>query len=49
MLHLKKCIFFEHLNNESLLDLIEKIRLRYIEAGEVIIKEGENGNNLFIV
>lgn len=49
MLYLKKCIFFEHLTHDSLLKLIAKIRIRSIEEGEVVLREGEGGDILYIV
>lgn len=40
LLYLKKCIFFEHLNHDSLLKLIAKVRLRSVEENEVVLREG---------
>lgn len=48
-MHLKKCIFFEHLSHESILQLIAKIRSRLVEKGEVVVREGDSGNILYIV
>jgi CRP-like cAMP-binding protein len=49
LLYLKKCIFFEHLNHDSLLKLIAKARVKTVAQGEVVIKEGETGDVLYIV
>jgi CRP-like cAMP-binding protein len=49
LLYLKKCIFFEHLNHDSLLKLIAKVRRRAVDEGEVVLQEGESGEILYIV
>lgn len=49
IMHLKKCIFFEHLSHDSILQLISKIRSRSVEKGEVVVREGDSGNILYIV
>jgi CRP-like cAMP-binding protein len=49
LLYLKRCIFFEHLTQESLLKLIAKVRLRTVDQNEVVLREGDSGDILYIV
>jgi hypothetical protein len=49
LMHLRKCVFFEHLSTENLLKLISHMRSVDFKEGEVVIREGDTGNELFIV
>jgi cAMP-dependent protein kinase regulator len=49
LMHLKRCVFFEHLDTPDLIKLAQRMRTVDFRAGEIIIQEGESGNELFIV
>ncbi len=49
IMYLKKCVFFQHLPTNDLLKLIHRMRAVVFNAGDVIIKQGESGNELYIV
>lgn len=48
-MYLKKCVFFQHLTTNDLLKLIQRMRSISFEAGDIIIKQGESGNELYVV
>ena len=49
IVNLKRCVFFEHLQTEELLKLAQRMRAEEYQAGEAVIREGESGNDLYIV
>lgn len=49
ILTLRKFFLFEQLPQERILQLVGKLQPRAVERGEVVIREGEAGDALFLV
>ena len=48
LMYLKKCVLFQHLSSESLL-VIDSMRYLEFEEGEIVLREGDRGHELFVV
>ena len=49
IMYLKRCVLFQHLTTDNLFKVIDTMRYLRFEQGDTVLKEGDPGNELFVV